>query len=225
MTEVLINSCNIGMSYVAQLLGRSLLYSYIQSFGFGERTDIQLDGEESGYIEYYEDWADSELVTHAFGQGISVTPLQMVTAVSALANEGVLMQPYVVDSVEYADGSVTEYEPEIIRQAVTKETADLMTAMLTAVVEQGYSTLAFDDHYVAGKSGTAQTYKWGKALTGRGTTIGSFVGYGPIDDPQFVILVKFDYPRADEWGANTAGPVFHDIADFLYSYYNVPPDK
>lgn len=225
MTEVLINSCNIGMAYIAELLGRSLMYSYLQSFGFGKRTDIQLDGEESGYVEYYEDWADSELVTHAFGQGISVTPLQMVTSVAALANDGVLMQPYVVDSASFADGRVTEYEPEIIRQAVTKETADLITAMLTAVVEQGYPTLAFDNHYVAAKSGTAQTYKWGKALEGKGTTIGSFVGYGPIDDPQFAILVKLDYPRADQWGANTAGPIFHDIADFLFSYYNVPPDK
>ncbi len=225
MTEVLINSCNIGMAYVAELLGRSLFYSYIQTFGFDQRTDIQLDGEESGYVEYYEDWADSELVTHAFGQGISVTPLQMVTAIAAIANDGVLMQPYIVESLEYADGSITEYEPEIIRQAVTKETADMMTAMLTAVIEQGISTAELDSHYLAGKSGTAQTYKWGKALEGRGTTITSFVGYGPIDDPQFVILVKFDYPKTDEWGANTAGPVFKDIADFLLSYYNVPPDK
>ncbi len=225
MTEVLINSCNIGMSYIAELLGRSLFYSYIEAFGFNKRTDIQLDGEESGYVEYYDDWAESELLTHAFGQGISVTPLQMVTAIAAIANDGVLMQPYIVESIEYSDGSLTEYEPEIVRQAITKETADMMTAMLTAVVEQGIPQAEVDSHYIAGKSGTAQTYKWGKALEGKGTTITSFVGYGPIDDPQFVILVKFDYPKTDEWGANTAGYVFGDIADFLFSYYNVPPDK
>ncbi len=225
MTEVLINSCNIGMAYVAELLGRSLFYSYIQAFGFTKRTDIQLDGEESGYVEYYDDWARSELVTHAFGQGITVTPLQMAVATAALANDGVLMQPYIVEKIEYADGSITEYEPEIIRQAVTKETADQTTAMLTAVIEQGIPQAQIDNHYVAGKSGTAQTYKWGKALEGKGTTITSFVGYGPIDDPQFAILVKFDYPKTNEWGANTAGPVFGDIADFLFSYYNIPPDK
>ena len=225
MTEVLINSCNIGMSYIAELLGRSLFHSYIEAFGFNKRTDIQLDGEESGYIEYYEDWADSELVTHAFGQGISVTPLQMATAISALANDGVLMQPYIVNYIEYANGSMAEYEPEIIRQSVTKETADTLTAMLTSVVEQGIPQAKLGNYYVAGKSGTAQTYKWGEALKGRGTTITSFVGYGPIDDPQFVILVKFDYPKTDEWGANTAGPVFADISEFLFGYYNIPPDK
>lgn len=225
MTEVLINSCNIGMSYIAELLGRSLFYSYIEAFGFNKRTDIQLDGEESGYIEYYDDWADSELVTHAFGQGISVTPLQMATSIAALANDGVLMQPYIVDYIEYADGSQAVYDPEIIRQAITKETADTLTAMLTSVVEQGIPTAQLSNHFVAGKSGTAQTYKWGKALSGKGTTIASFVGYGPIDDPQFVILVKFDYPKTSEWGAETAGPVFADIAEFLYSYYNIQPDK
>lgn len=225
MTDVLINSCNIGMSYVAELLGRSLFYSYIKAFGFDKRTDIQLDGEESGYIEYYEDWADSELVTHAFGQGISVTPLQMITAVAAIANDGVLMQPYIVDYIEYSDDSITEFEPEIISQAITKETADTLTAMLTSVVEQGIPQAELDNYFVAGKSGTAQTYKWGEALTGKGTTITSFIGYGPIDDPQFVILVKFDYPKTDEWGANTAGYVFSDIAEFLFSYYNIPPDK
>ena len=213
------------MSHVAELLGRNLFYSYIQAFGFTKRTDIQLDGEETGYVEYYDDWARSELVTHAFGQGISVTPLQMISAIAALANDGVLMQPYVVDNIEYADGSITQYDPEIIRQSVTKETADQITAMLTAVVEQGIPQAQIENHYVAGKSGTAQTYKWGKALKGKGTTITSFVGYGPIDDPQFAILVKFDYPKTDEWGANTAGPVFGDIADFLFSYYNIPPDK
>ena len=225
MTEVLIHSCNIGMSYVAETLGRSLFYSYIKAFGFTKRTDIQLDGEEAGYVEYYDDWADSELVTHAFGQGISVTPLQMATAIAALANDGVLMQPYIVKEIEYADGSTSEFEPEIIGQSVTKETADQLTSMLTSVVEQGIPQAELDNHFVAGKSGTAQTYKWGKALSGKGTTITSFVGYGPIDDPQFVILIKFDYPKTNEWGANTAGPVFADIAEFLFSYYNIPPDK
>ncbi|HAU39537.1 MAG: cell division protein FtsI, stage V sporulation protein D (sporulation-specific penicillin-binding protein) [Candidatus Peregrinibacteria bacterium GW2011_GWF2_43_17] len=225
MTEVLVHSCNIGMSYVAELLGRSLFASYIEGFGFGTRTDIQLDGEESGYIEYYEDWADSELVTHAFGQGIAVTPLQMITAIAAIANDGVLMQPYVVKYTESSDGTKTEYEPEIIRQVVTKETADTMVAMLTAVIEQGIPTAVLDDHYVAGKSGTAQTYKWGKALTGPGTTITSFIGFGPIDDPQFIILTKLDYPKTSEWCTATAAPVGKEVLDFLYDYYNIPPDK
>ena len=97
--------------------------------------------------------------------------------------------------------------------------------MMTAVVEQGAPLAALDNHYVAGKTGTAQTYKWGKALSGRGTTITSFVGFAPIDDPQFTVLVKMDRPKTVEWGAATAGPVFNELAEFLVSYYNVPPDK
>ncbi|KKU45003.1 MAG: Peptidoglycan glycosyltransferase [Microgenomates group bacterium GW2011_GWC2_46_7] len=149
----------------------------------------------------------------------------MITAIAAIANDGVLMQPYVVKYTESSDGTKTEYEPEIIRQVVTKETADTMVAMLTAVIEQGIPTAVLDDHYVAGKSGTAQTYKWGKALTGPGTTITSFIGFGPIDDPQFIILTKLDYPKTSEWCTATAAPVGKEVLDFLYDYYNIPPDK
>ena len=226
MTDILVHSCNIGMSYVAELLGRSLFYSYIQAFGFGERTDIQLESEEAGYIEYYEDWADSELFTHAFGQGISATPLQMITAMAALANDGVLMQPYLVKKIEYADGTITEYEPEIIRQVVTGDTAEKIKSMLTEVIETGEGILAkLPDHYVAGKTGTSQTYKHGVPLEGAGTTIGTFVGYAPLNDPKFIVLVKYDYPKNSVWGGQTAAETFAKIADFLFDYYNVPPDK
>ncbi|EKD63788.1 MAG: hypothetical protein ACD_51C00201G0010 [uncultured bacterium] len=226
MTDVLVHSDNIGMAYVAELLGNSLFYSYIQAFGFGKRTDIQLDGEETGYIEYYEDWAKSELVTHAFGQGISATPIQMITAMAALANDGVLMQPYLIEKIEYADGSITEYEPEIIRQVVTGDTAEKLTAMLTAVIERGEGIQAkLEDYYVAGKTGTSQTYKYGEPLEGAGTTIGSFVGYAPLNDPQFIVLVKYDYPKTSIWGGSTAAKTFASIADFIFDYYNIPPDK
>jgi cell division protein FtsI/penicillin-binding protein 2 len=96
--------------------------------------------------------------------------------------------------------------------------------MMTATAES-YFGLKLDNHYFAGKSGTAQTYKWGQALSGTGTTIASFVGYAPVEDPLFLVIVKIDRPRTNQWGATTAGPVFKDIASFLFDYYNVPPDK
>ncbi len=225
MTQVLEHSCNIGMSYIAQQLGRTLFYSYLKAFGFTERTDIGIDDEVIGTLEHYDGWAESELVTKAFGQGISVTPIQMAQAFTTLANDGVMMQPYLVKKIEYADGTVEEFTPTPVRQVITEESAKKMTVMMVSTAENGYTYLTLDNHYFAGKSGTAQTYKWGKALEGKGTTIGSFVGYGPIDDPKFFILVKLDHPRTNEFGANTAGHVFSSIAEYLYDYYNFPPDK
>ena len=226
MTEVLEHSSNVGMSWVARQLGRNLFHSYMINFGLGERTDIELENEHPGQIQHFTKWAESELVTYAFGQGILVSPIQMVTAVAVIANGGVLMQPYLVDSIEHADGKTDETDPKIIHRVITKETADTLSAMMTSTVENGFAkTAQVAGHYVAGKTGTAQTYKHGKALTGAGTTITSFVGFAPIDQPKFAILIKLDRPRASEWGSETAGPLFSKIAEYLFRYYNIPPDK
>ena len=225
MTEVLIHSDNTGMVFVAQQLGAALFYDYLTAFGFGEKTQIEFEGEHEGRLEYYDYWAESELVTKAFGQGISVTPVQLITAISAIANGGLLMQPYIVEYIEDPEGKRNEFEPEVVRRILTEETSHQVTAMMTAVVEQGAPLATLDNHYAAGKTGTAQTYKWGKALEGRGTTITSFVGFAPIDDPQFTVLIKLDRPRTVEWGAATAGPIFKELGEFLVNYYNVPPDK
>ncbi len=224
MTQVLENSCNIGMSYIAQTLGPSLFYSYIKAFGLTTRTDVGIDDEVTGNVEHSDNWTESELVTKAFGQGISMTPLQLIQAYTTLANGGTLMQPYLVKKVEYADGSIEEFGPTVLQQVVSEDTSQTITAMMAAVAES-YIGLNLDNHYYAGKSGTAQTYKWGKALSGPGTTIGSFAGFGPIDEPQFLVLVKLDHPRTNEWGAETAGEVFKNIITYLYDYYNLPPDK
>ncbi|MBU0982098.1 penicillin-binding protein 2 [Patescibacteria group bacterium] len=224
MTQVLQHSCNTGMAWVAMKMGRNLMYSYLKNYGFTERTGITINDEVTGTLEYYDYWADSELVTKAFGQGISVTPLQLIQAYTTLANGGIMMQPQIIKQIEYPDGSVETFEPQIVRQVLEKESAETITAMMVATAES-YLSLALDNHYFAGKSGTAQTYKWGKALKGRGTTIGSFVGFGPIDDPIFIVLVKLDRPRTVEWGASTAGFIYKNIATYLFDYYNIPPDK
>lgn len=224
MTQVLQHSCNTGMTYVAKKLGDALFYSYIKAYGFLSRTDIGIDDEVTGKVEHYDGWTESELVTKAFGQGISMTPIQLAQAYIALANDGMMMQPYLIKKIEYADGSVEEFEPKVVQQVITEDTAQTITAMMAAVAES-YIGLSLDNHYFAGKSGTAQTYKWGKALSGPGTTIGSFAGFGPVDDPQFLVLVKMDHPRQSEWGAETAGKVFKNVATYLFDYYNLPPDK
>jgi stage V sporulation protein D (sporulation-specific penicillin-binding protein) len=226
MNTVLAESLNTGMTFVAKKIGSALFYSYLKKFGFLDRTDIEFDVENIGKIEYFEDWTESELATHAFGQGMTVTMIQLANAYSSLANGGVLMQPHIVDEIRHDNDRKTETDPHEIRRVISEETSSIITTMLVNATENGVANKAqVQGHFIAGKTGTSQTYKHGKALSGSGTTITSFAGYGPIDDPKFVVIVKFDHPRQSEWGADTAAPTFSKIAEYLFSYYSVPPDK
>jgi cell division protein FtsI/penicillin-binding protein 2 len=226
MTNVLEQSSNTGMAYVARKVGRTLLYNYYKKFGFGERTDIEFDNEHPGQMEHSSQWAESELVTRAFGQGITVTPLQMVTAYAALANGGVMMKPYIVDEISKEDGTVIKTEPKILHRVIDQETSETITSMLVSAVENGVAKGALvDGYYLAGKTGTSQTYKHGKPLEGPGTTIASFAGYGPVSDPKFVILIKIDRPRKEIWGSTVAAPLFADLASYLFKYYSIPKEK
>ena len=226
MTTVLEKSLNTGMTYVAKTIGPALMYNYLTKYGFGERTDIEFANESAGYMEYYDLWTESELATHAFGQGITVTLAQLTSAFCALANGGVLFQPHVIKEIRDDDGTTTKIEPTEIRRVISEETSSKLTAMLVSVVENGLEQRSkVADHYVAGKTGTAQTYKNGVAVKGVGTTIASFCGYAPIDKPKFVMCVKYDHPRSNEWGGGTASITFTEIAEYLFDYYNIPPDK
>ncbi len=224
MTQVLEHSCNTGMTYVARKLGPSLFYSYLKAYGFLERTNVGLNDEVIGQVPYYKDWTESEMATKAFGQGISLTPLQLAQAYTAVLNNGTMMQPYLIQRIDYPDGTVKEFDPTPVRQVLTQDTADKVVAMMTAVVES-YASIALPDHYFAGKSGTAQTYKNGFALSGAGTTEATFIGAGPVEDPQFLVIVKMDRPRSSEWAESTSGRVLKRIVSFLYDYYSIPPDK
>ena len=136
------------------------------------------------------------------------------------------MQPHIISEIRHDDGRITVSEPQEIRRVISEDTSAKMVAMLLESTESGVANLAqVSGHYVGGKTGTSQTYKHGQALSGVGTTIASFAGFGPIQDPQFVILIKFDHPRASEWGSSTAAPTFQKIANYLFDYYNIPPDK
>lgn len=226
MTTVLAKSLNTGMTFVAKEIGPALFYSYMDKFGFLDRTDIEFDTEAEGRIEYFDDWSESELATHAFGQGILINMVQMANSYCTLVNGGVLMRPHIVSEVRHDDNTVTETEPHEIRRVISEESSHKMIAMLTHSVENGVANLAqIDGHYVGGKTGTSQTYRHGKAVSGKGTTIASFAGFGPVNNPEFVILIKLDHPKENEWGSKTAAPTFAEIASYLFDYYNIPPDK
>lgn len=226
MIEVLNRSLNTGIAFITRKMGSQLLYEYLKNFGFGQYTDIELDGEADGQIEFWKDWSESELVTRGFGQGITSTPLQMAMAFSALANGGYLMKPLLVEEIRYPDGEIKTYHPEKIRRVISDETYHTIKAMLLNAVSNGIARGARVWGYtVMGKTGTSQTYKHGQAQEGIGTTITSFAGFGPLKDPAFVILVKYDYPRASQWGSETAAGTFRRVAEFLFQHLGIPPDK
>lgn len=226
MTTVLEKSLNTGMAFIANKIGRTLFYSYIKKFGFGERTDIEQPSEDQGQIEHFSHWADSELITHAFGQGLTTTPLQMISSYCALANKGVRMKPYLIDKIVKKNGQIIKTDPHPLNQSVSEKTAQTVTAMLTSAVENGVAHNAkIPGYYIAGKTGTAQTYFKGKPLNGTGTTIASMVGFAPTDKPKFAILVKYDKTRSSEWADVTAAITFKQMTQFMLNYFNIPANK
>ncbi|MBI3331492.1 penicillin-binding protein 2 [Candidatus Peregrinibacteria bacterium] len=231
MTNCLELSINTCMTSVGFKLGPKLFHRALERFGFGHITGIELEDELPGEMKPWRkanDWPMSLLATTAFGQGISATPLQMVTAFAALANGGKLMRPTIIDRIVHADGTVEKTQPRTIDQVITPETSDTITAMLISSVNKGYAKPAKVKGYQsAGKTGTSQIAgPGGKYETGTGSTVASFIGYAPAENPRFIALVKLDRPKAKNitHGAQAAAPVFHDIAEFLIKYYGLPPD-
>ncbi len=226
MISVLSRSLNTGIAFITQKMGAQLLYEYLKNFGFGQYTFIELDGEAEGKMEFWEKWTPSELVTRGFGQGITATPLQMVMAFSALANGGYLMKPLLVEEILYPDGTSKKFHTEVVRRVISNDTYNTVKAMLLHTVNKGIARGAGVWGYsVMGKTGTSQTYKNGKALEGAGTTITSFAGFGPIQEPAFVILVKYDHPKSSQWGSETAAVTFRKVAQFLFQHLGIPPDQ
>lgn len=224
MTEVLENSLNLGVMFVAEELGTELFRQYVQNFGFGQPTGISLPAEADGNISSLNNKAFVYSATASFGQGITVTPLQMVTAFGAIANGGRLMKPYVIDEIRHPSGQADKTSPQMIRQAISSRAATLLGGMLVSVVNNGHAKLAgVDGYYVGGKTGTAQVSSTVRAGYS-GKTIHSFVGFAPVDDPAFVMLVKLDDPKDVPFAASSAAPLFGEIARFLLNYYQIPPD-
>jgi len=229
MTNCLEYSINTCMTTVSTKLGRKLFHRMLERFGFGKITGIELEDELPGEILPWRKWSNALLATSAYGQGISATPLQVVTAFAVLANGGKLVKPTIIDSIVRGDGKVEKTKTRVIDQVITKESAETVTAMLVSGVNNGFGKNAKVPGYmIAGKTGTSQIAgPGGKYEAGTGSTLTSFVGYAPADNPKFVMLVKFDRPRAKdiEYGSQTGAPVFKEIADFLFEYYGIPPDE
>lgn len=229
LTNCLEFSINTCMTSVSMKLGRKLFYRALDRFGFGHITGVELEDELPGELKPWKEWSNSLLATSSYGQGLSGTPLQMVTAFAALANGGKLMRPTIIDRIIHTDGTVERTQPKIIDQVITPETSQTITAMLVSSVRNGYAKAAGIKGYrMAGKTGTSQIAgPGGKYETGTGSVITSFAGYAPAGYPRFVVLVKFDRPKArgKELGVQSAAPVFHDIAAFLFKYYGIPPDE
>lgn len=223
MTQVLEESLNTGAIYAKDLIGNKTFLEYLNKFGFGKKTGIELP-ETSGSLSNLSTNIKVNFHTATFGQGVTVTPIQMMQAFTTLANGGVMMKPYIVDKKVTADGQILQTKPQEVATILTKGTAENMTKMLISVVENGHGKKAGVPGYaIAGKTGTAQVPK----KDGRGyeedNNIGSFIGYGPAEDPKFLIMVRVNHPRTVKFAETTAAPAFGQLARFILNYYSIPP--
>jgi len=223
MTEILAYSRNVGAAYVAAQLGEARFYEYVRKFGFGEVTGIDLAHEVRGFMRVpgQPEWHKSDLVTNSFGQGISVTPLQIVAAYGALANGGVLMRPHVVAGIQ-GESDLETTKPFRVLRVIAPEAAQQITQMMADSLEMGMKEAVLPGYRFAGKSGTAEIPDQ-EGYDSREKIIASFVGFGPIPNPRFVVLVRFDAPTTGYWGLEVAGPEFSKMNKYLVDYYGIPP--
>ena len=236
MTDVIQKSLNTGAIFALQSLGtdstkittkaKEVFYGYVQKFGFGQKTGIEQAGEANATIKQPK-VADIDYANMSFGQGISVTSMQMITAVAAIANGGTRYQPRLVDKIIRQDGSIQDVKPKVAADDVIHSQAAATVAnMMISVVEHGSGYMTKTKGYqIAGKTGTAQVPRAdGKGYEEK-KNIGSFVGFAPVDDPKFIILVRVDYPKVDGFAESTAVPAFATIARELFAYYKIPPKE
>ena len=224
MTGCMQYSLNVCLAHVAiDLLEEDLFYDYVQAFGFGRSTGIDLASEANYPLRLPDNnqWVVMDLATNSFGQGIAVTPIQMVAAVSAVANEGKMMLPHVVRSV-VDQGQQYNVNTQVVNTPISAETSETLTQMLTYTLEEEASDALVEGYSVAGKTGTGDIpteFGYTSELTNA-----SFVGWGPSDDPKFVVYVWIEKPTISKWGSVVAAPVFHDVVEQLVVLMKIPPD-
>ncbi|OLC13720.1 MAG: hypothetical protein AUH29_12200 [Candidatus Rokubacteria bacterium 13_1_40CM_69_27] len=223
--EVLQHSSNVGSIKVGLALGGARYHRYMSAFGFGAPTGVGLPGESRGLLRDPQRWSGLSLPTMSIGQEVSVTALQMVAAVGAIANGGTLMQPHLVRAVFDADGrEARRFGPVAVRQVISAETVRTLTRLLVGVVDAGTGhNAAIPGYQVAGKTGTAQKLDPATGRYSRAPGVLSFVGFAPADEPRFVMLVMLDEPRNEQWGSEAAAPVFAAIGRAVLRYLDVPP--
>jgi cell division protein FtsI/penicillin-binding protein 2 len=223
MTRILEKSSNVGMVYIGEKLGNNNIYNYLEKYGFGQNTGIDLEGEASGYLKPQKNWYPIDYATVTFGQGIAITPIQMIRAFASIINGGYLMKPYLVQKI-VSGNKVTEIKPKVEKRIISQTTSDIIKKMLVSTVEnaevkwdrpKGYS--------IGGKTGTAQVPI--KGFYDASKTIASFIGFAPAADPKFLTLIVLYEPKTSQWGSETAAPLFFEIAKQLIVYYNISPTQ
>jgi len=226
MNTVLDFSLNTGAIFAMKQVGPKVFADYVKNYGFGERTGIELGSEGPGNIGnlFQNKVKEIDAAVASFGQGIAVTPLQMIMPYQAIANHGILMKPYIVDAIIRPTGKTEVTAPEEVHQVVSDKTAETIKAMLVNVVEKGHAKkAAIAGYYIGAKTGTAQVATPG----GYSTTDyeHTFIGIAPIENPAFVMLVKLDDPKDAQFAESTALPLWRDIADFMLQYYQIPKTR
>jgi cell division protein FtsI/penicillin-binding protein 2 len=223
MTGCMRHSLNVCLAWVASELTPSRFYSYMQAFGFGRLTGIEIAGEDPGRLKVPgdQDWYDADLATNSFGQGLSSTTVQMVMAISSIANDGKMMAPHLVRSL-VNNGRQYNTSPQVVGVPISAETARTLTEMLAVSLETESSVALVDGYRLAGKTGTAEIptqYGYTSNMTNA-----SFVGWGPVDDPRFLVYVWLEKPTTSPWGSVVAAPVFRQAVERLVILMNIPPD-
>ena len=222
MTKILEKSSNVGIVYIGKKLGSNKLYQYLEKYGFGEETGVDLQGEVSGFLKPKSQWYPIDFSTVTFGQGIAVTSIQMIRAFSSIINGGNLFAPQLVRKM-ISDQKQLEIEPKIERQTVSQRTSAIIKKMLVSTIDNGDAKWAKPkDYKIGGKTGTAQIPILGRYDPNK--TNASFIGFAPADKPKFIIMVVLKEPQSSPWGSETAAPLFFNIAKELIVYYNIAPD-
>ncbi|TAK11985.1 MAG: penicillin-binding protein 2 [Anaerolineae bacterium] len=224
ITGCLRHSLNVCMAWLGSEMKADLFYQYLRLFGFGHNTGVDLAGEATGRLKEPgdDDWYEADLGTNTFGQGIAVTPIQMLMGISAIANEGQMVVPHLVRSM-VEDGRQFNFHTQYAGQPISAETARTLTLMLAESLESEASNALVPGYRVAGKTGTAEIpteFGYTSAITNA-----SFVGWGPVDDPKFIVYVWLEEPSASIWGSETAAPLFAQIVERLVVLLNLPPDS
>ena len=226
MSQVLEQSLNTGTIFAKEAIGNKKFLEYLQRFGFGKKVGFEVSENPGDISNLLQGNIKVNYDTASFGQGISVTPLQMVQAFSAISNGGKMLKPYVVKEIIRQDGKVEEVGKTEATSVISAKAASEVAAMLVNVVEKGHGKkAAVPGYYIAGKTGTAQVpRKDGKGYE-ENNNIGSFIGFGPVEDPRFIILVRINHPRTVKFAETTAAPAFGQIAQFLIQHFKLPPTR
>jgi cell division protein FtsI (penicillin-binding protein 3) len=222
--EVIVHSSNVGTIQIGERIGKENLYAMIKAYGFGERTGIDLPAEEKGILRPMENWTDISLYSLSIGYEISITAVQMLQAISTVANRGIVTAPRIVRKIQTSSGERQD-TPVQLRRVISEETAQTLSRILQNVVIRGTGVKAqLDGYSVAGKTGTAQ--KFDPSIGRYSTKIhtASFVGFVPVDDPVLAIVVVIDEPEGDFYGGDVAAPVFREIAAQSLRYLRVPKE-